>query len=604
MKKIIFIFLCVFCYTRYSAILPPLEREVNLSVSNEQFTAVLTKIQEQTGLIFSYKASIISSIGLVSLQLKHKTVREALALMLPRTITYKAKNNYIILKEKQEDKNPKKTEISGYVYDKETEQKVPNVTIYDKESLQSVTTDQYGFYSISVPAGNERISVNKENYQDTTLSLINVKENKINNISLAPVSESQRKQDSTHWRDKLKDLGLYTNQMYKKFKGFVNTINVRDTITRNVQVSLIPFIGTNHKLSGNVVNKLSFNVWGGFAKGVRGFEIGGLFNIDRENVAGTQIAGIFNIVGDSVKGTQLAGYFNITGNSMKGFQAAGLMNINSGSMRGVQLASLMNINGKSMSGFGAAGLMNINSSVKGAQVAGIGNISDTLKGISIAALFNVSDYGNKACQIAGLFNNQKTGASFLQVAGLFNTVGYLKGVQIAPFNFADSAKGVPIGFFSFVKKGVHQIELNADELFSANLSFRTGVPAFYNTFSIGFAPGSDKRLWQVGYGAGTSFKIKNKLRSDITASMHHVSSGGFYFATNELYRVYWGLEYKFRKKFSIAAGPTFNLLMSDALLPDYHTYRDIMPYRLFNTTDPYDFNFKGWVGGRIALRFL
>jgi len=588
MKKFVFIFQLVFWYNCCLAIAPPLEREVNLSLNNERFSNVLIKIQEQTGLVFSYKPSIIEGIAPVSIQLRHKTVREALALMLPKSVTYKAKNNYIILKEKPEEKNPKKTEISGYVYDKETDQKVPNVTIYDKESLQSVTTDEYGFYSISVPSSNEKISINKDNYKDTILSLEYLKENKINNIAISPVSEAKRRIDSLHWKDRLKDIGLYTNTAYKKFKGFVNTINVRDTITRSVQVSLVPFIGTNHKLSGNVVNKLSFNVWGGFARGVKGFEIGGIFNIDRENVIGTQIAGTFNIVGDSVKGTQLAGYFNITGNYMKGFQMAGLMNLNNRGMKGV----------------GIAGLMNISNSVKGVQVAGLGNINDTLKGVALAGLFNVTDYGNKAAQISCLFNNQKRGSASVQIAGLFNTAGYLRGIQIAPFNYADSAKGVPIGFFSFVKRGVHQIEFSVDELFSSNISFRTGVPAFYNIFSIGFASRSTKNMTQLGYGVGTSFRIKNKMRSDITMSMHHISKNGFYYGTNEIYQAYWGLEYKVGKKFSIAGGPTFNVLMSDALLPDYQTFESIMPYTLFSRTNQYDFNFKGWVGGKIALRFL
>lgn len=603
MKRLRLIFLLAACYFSASAILPPLEREVNLSLNNEQFSTVLLRIQEQTGLVFSYKPSIIAGIGPVSLQLKHKTVREALALMLPKNIIYKSKNNYIILKEKPENVNAKKTEISGYVYDKETEQKLPNVTIYDKESLQSATTDEYGFYSINVPKNN-KISVNKENYQDTVLHLSDTKESKLNNIVIAPASEKQKKQDSTDWRNKLKDLDFYTNQLYKKFKGFINTINVRDTITRKVQVSVVPFIGTNHKLSGNVVNRLSFNILGGFAKGLRGFEIGGLFNIDGENASGMQMAGVFNIVGDTMRGTQIAGYFNITGNNMKGFQAAGLMNMNSGTVKGVQVASLLNINRRSLNGAGFAGVMNINGSVRGAQLAGIGNKNDTLKGVAIAGLFNVSNCGDKAAQIACLFNRQKSGSAYLQVAGLFNRAGYLKGVQIAPLNFADSAKGVPIGLLSVVKKGLHQIELNGDEMFPANLSFRTGVPAFYNVLSIGFAPGSEKHLWQFGYGAGTSFKLGKKLRSDVTVSMHHVSSGDFYFATSELYKFYWGVEYKFTKKFSIAAGPTFNILMSDALLPDYTTYQDITPHPIFNTTNSYDFNFKGWMGCRVALRFL
>jgi len=159
-----------------------------------------------------------------------------------------------------------------------------------------------------------------------------------------------------------------------------------------------------------------------------------------------------------------------------------------------------------------------------------------------------------------------------------------------------------MGLFSFVKKGVHQIELGADELSPLNISFRTGVPSFYNIFSFSLVKGNDYS--QFGYGVGTSWRFSDKLRGDATFTMHHVSKGRFYFGTSELYRFYAGVEYKFRKKFSVAAGPTFNIYMSDALLPDYKDYQNVAPYALFNNTNADDFNIKGWVGGRVALRFL
>lgn len=601
MKRHFLIYLILVCSGKIFAIVPPLEREVTITVVNERVSNVLNKIQDQTGLIFSYQPVIVDGLPPVSLHLKHRSVREALALILPKNIIYKSKNKYIILKEKPVEKDPKKTEISGYVYDKTTEQKVANVTIYDKQSLQSVTTDEYGYYSISVPSSNEKISINKENYKDTSLTLSDIKDTKIINISLNPVTDSAGQTDSTDWKSRLKDLNEYTHQIFKKFKGYVNTLNIKDTLTRNVQVSIFPYIGTNHKLSGNVINKLSFNVYGGYARGVNGFEIGGLFNIDEENVRGVQLAGLLNIVGDTLRGTQFAGLFNITGKSSNGFQAAGMMNINDGKHKGFQAAGLMNINDKIM-GTGVAGMMNISGSVKGVQMACLANINDTLSGLAVAGMFNVNKHGKGATQLAGMFNVSDHGSANVQVAGLFNSAAYLKGVQIAPFNFSDSASGVPIGFLSFVKKGVHQIELGVDELFSLNLSLRTGVNSFYNIFSAGMQPGG---LWHVGYGAGTSFKIKNKWRSDLTATFHHVSNGGFYFATSDLYRVYWGVEYKFKSKFSFAAGPMLNIYVSDTYEEDYTTiYAKVPPFYASSSTSVYGFNTRVWAGARIALRFL
>ena len=638
-RHILIIGFVVCCWLRSLAIVPALEREVNLTLNNEKVTTALSKIQEQTGLIFSYQPAIVNGIGLITLQLKHKTVREALVLLFPKNIQYKSKNNYIILKEKPAEKEQKKTELSGYVYDKNTDKKLANVTIYDKNTLQSVTTNEYGYYSISLPTNEQCLSVNKENYQDTCVSFTYLKDGPLKNIRINPISDSIRKRDSINWRQRLKDFGQSTNELFKSFKGYINTINVKDTFNRNFQASLIPFLGTNGLLSGNVYNKYSINIFGGYSRGSSLLELGGFFNVDREKVTGAQLAGFFNLVGDSVKGAQLAGFFNVTGKQVNGLQAAGFFNANVGNMNGVQLAGflntnvgttkgfqgagLANLNVKSVNGISAAGLLNANRfSVAGAQIAGLLNVcADTLAGASIAGLMNLNWYSKKSVEVSGLVNGARRGQNNLQISGLVNSTAKgstmlqiatlvnrahtLKGVQIGLFNYSDSASGVPIGLFSFVKKGLHQIEVYSDELFYANIGLRTGVNGFYNVSSIGFQPNSKQTLWQFGYGFGTSFKIKNKLRGDVTATAHHVSSGKFYFGTSELYKFYAGVEYKFAKKISLAFGPTFNLYWSDELLPDYEsTYSNIAPYYSFNKALAYDFNLKGWFGAKLALRFL
>ena len=63
-------------------------------------------------------------------------------------------------------------------------------------------------------------------------------------------------------------------------------------------------------MSGAVYNRVSLNILGGYARGLKGVEFAGWFNIERENVEGLQFAGLFNAVGDTVKGMQFAGLFN------------------------------------------------------------------------------------------------------------------------------------------------------------------------------------------------------------------------------------------------------------------------------------------------------
>ena len=44
------------------------------------------------------------------------------------------------------------------MYDAYTNKKISHVTIYDKKSLQSATTNDYGYYSFSIPSTNDTLA--------------------------------------------------------------------------------------------------------------------------------------------------------------------------------------------------------------------------------------------------------------------------------------------------------------------------------------------------------------------------------------------------------------------------------------------------------------
>ena len=48
-----------------------------------------------------------------------------------------------------------------------------------------------------------------------------------------------------------------------------NVENIRDTLYREIQISLLPFVGTNGAMSGNVINDFSINMFGGYSLGSR-----------------------------------------------------------------------------------------------------------------------------------------------------------------------------------------------------------------------------------------------------------------------------------------------------------------------------------------------
>jgi hypothetical protein len=309
-----------------------------------------------------------------------------------------------------------------------------------------------------------------------------------------------------------------------------------------------------------------------------------------KNVNGVQMAGFTNVVLGDVRGAQLAGYFNYCGGDFKGAAFAGMANLGLGELKGGQFAGAFNLNKKGG---------------EGVQIAGYSNVMlGDLKGTQISAFSNVLTGDLKGTQISAFSNITAGNVDGSQISAMVNCAKKVKGLQLGFINIADSVDGVAVGFLNFIRKGMHQIEVSGDELFYTNLSLRTGTKGFYNIFTTGFQPGTS--LWHFGYGVGSSFTIKDNWSSDVTATFHHVSKGNFQFSASDLYRFYWGVEYRVKKKFAIAAGPTLNIYVTDTYdTQDYSdTYSKIAPYHFSNSTSGYGFNTKMWVGGRIALRFL
>lgn len=399
MRFLFILFFSVACLISRSQI-PVLEREIDLVLVNESVVNVLQKIERQSGCVFSYQSNIINGIKPITAEFKKKTIREILSSILPKKLVCKPRGNYIIIKERPEEKKSTKTEVSGYVYDASTDKKLANVTIYDKNTLQSVTTDEYGYYSITLPTNNQCLTINKEYYEDTCIALMQSPESSLTNISIAPAK------DTLFWKRRLQDFSSKTNQLFKQFKGYVNALNVKDTLTRNFQFSFVPFVGSNGKMSGSVYNRYSINLLGGYSRGNKLLEVGGVFNINKENMIGGQFAGVLNVVGDSVKGAQFAGFMNITGKSMQGVQLSSFVNVNFGTTQGVQGAGFMNVNAKEVSGLSLAGFMNLNAKrVKGMQFAGFMNVcNDTLHGATWAGLINLTKASKRSVEASGFMN--------------------------------------------------------------------------------------------------------------------------------------------------------------------------------------------------------
>lgn len=580
---------------------PILERSASIRASNEKTPSVLNRIGQAAGFSFSYNSAIIDSNQEISIDATNQTVRSILNEIFNGSMNYKEKGNYLILT--RAAPAPVKNNIvvviiNGYVQDESTGDKISNASVYDKLTLTSAVTDDFGYFKLKIEKKTDSISlsVSKKNYRDTLVS-ITAPSNQYLTISINPI-----KKDTFEIAAQTKSVD--TVSIVKKemlsfpYESEPNVQNISDTLHELVQVSFLPFLGTNGRLSGNIVNDYSINIFGGYSLGTREIELGFFFNLDRGDVSWLQLAGFANAVGGKVYGIQGAGFANVNGDETEAVQLAGFANTNLGNTRGVQVAGFANTNLGKMNGVQVAGFSNVNATrlpSQGVQVAGFGNVQ-------------IGDYvGSQFAGAANIATEKITGS---QISVLFNHGKEVRGTQIGLINYADTLGGVPIGLISIVKKGYHKIELSADEVFYTNLAFRTGVKKFYSQLMAGLKPTqsiepTDTSVWTFGYGLGTSPRINRWLSIDIDLLSQHVNKGSFTDELSSLNKLYVGLDFQLAKKFSIATGITLNGYLTRPSYTDYpQLFTDFKPNIFYDENVGTDINLKMWLGAKIALRFL
>ena len=132
---------------------PILERKISLSVTNERLSNVLSRISQEGKFSFSYNASIVPEDQTLSLNSKNKSVREILNEIFKGSMDYKEKSNHLILTKvpiKQTQVMTTAVIISGYVEDAVTKKRIPDASVYDKKSVTSVVTDEYGYFRMKL----------------------------------------------------------------------------------------------------------------------------------------------------------------------------------------------------------------------------------------------------------------------------------------------------------------------------------------------------------------------------------------------------------------------------------------------------------------------
>jgi TonB-linked SusC/RagA family outer membrane protein len=139
---------------------------VSLDIRNGTLKDCLNDIEKQTGLGFLYSSSDIDLVRALEVRLAHVSVNEALELILAKTnLQYEIDSKVILIKKKNPELElpdlssapdlalQQKQEVSGMIKD-ETGLPMYGVNVLEKGTLNGVSTDAEGKYSIQVASSN------------------------------------------------------------------------------------------------------------------------------------------------------------------------------------------------------------------------------------------------------------------------------------------------------------------------------------------------------------------------------------------------------------------------------------------------------------------
>lgn len=125
------------------------QEKITLDVENRPVTEALRQIEKQSGYTFSYSPSLLKNFPPVTVRITDEPLEKALQVLFGKTdIQAVIQGKYIILK-----KRPKEVTVSGFVYDRESHESLIAANIYDQVSGQGAVSNNFGFYSLSVPPG-------------------------------------------------------------------------------------------------------------------------------------------------------------------------------------------------------------------------------------------------------------------------------------------------------------------------------------------------------------------------------------------------------------------------------------------------------------------
>ncbi len=153
-----------------------LTKKITVIVNDQSIGEVLKMISRQGNIDFSYSPQVIPAGKIVSIEARHKTIRQVLDELLRKNgIDYFVVENQVILRPMNPDlvtepvvvhKRERSFTLSGFLREKSSGEALIGATVHLQGTTTGTYTNGYGFYSLTIPEAKYRVSFAYLGYKD------------------------------------------------------------------------------------------------------------------------------------------------------------------------------------------------------------------------------------------------------------------------------------------------------------------------------------------------------------------------------------------------------------------------------------------------------
>lgn len=165
-----------------------LTRKVNLEQTEISFSQLRLKVETLLGLNFIFNSSLVKVDAKIQLPSTEPTLKQLLdSLSKSQNITYTLKGKTILLNKKKASKKSLKNGLNGlngHIKDAFTGEILIGATVYIKALVRGTLSNNYGYYSLTVPEGTYLVQVSYVGYETFSQQII-IKGNVSKEIALS-----------------------------------------------------------------------------------------------------------------------------------------------------------------------------------------------------------------------------------------------------------------------------------------------------------------------------------------------------------------------------------------------------------------------------------